>query len=305
MEPGESPEACLKRELHEEFAMETQIGDFFLSSRFSYPEGEIELLAFWAIPLSQPGQLTAHDKLQWVKPSKLTSYRLSPADIPIAEQIQASGLIHPANSEEKAMWIEEQLTNRDIGNPRVLSAMRAVPRHEFVPTESQADAYGDYPVSIGHGQTISQPYIVAYMTQILDPKSDEKILEIGTGSGYQTAILAELAGEVYSIEFISELADQAKERLKRLGYSNIRIKATDGYFGWSGASPFNGIMVTAALDHVPQALMDQLAPGGRMIIPVGAEGYQVLEIISKDADGRIEKRRGHSVRFVPFVHPED
>jgi protein-L-isoaspartate(D-aspartate) O-methyltransferase len=177
--------------------------------------------------------------------------------------------------------------------------MRSVPRHLFVPDEQRAGAYADHPLPIGSGQTISQPYIVAFMTEQLALKGGEKVLEIGTGSGYQAAVLAALAGKVYSIEIRKELADEARERLKRLGVANAEIRAGDGYQGWPSEAPFDAIIVTAAPERVPPPLLEQLARGGRMVIPVGGF-YQELKVIERTPAG-FQERSVLPVRFVPFI----
>ncbi len=197
--------------------------------------------------------------------------------------------------------VKRQIEARGISDERVLEAMRKVPRHEFVPDGYRAYAYTDGPLPIGEGQTISQPYIVALMTESLKLKPDDKVLEIGTGSGYQAAVLAEIVKEVYTIEIIEKLARRAEETLKRLGYDNVKVKAGDGYLGWPEYAPFDAIIVTCAPDHVPQPLVDQLADGGRMVIPVGSEyGIQTLYLLEKHGD-KLEKRSIIPVRFVPMT----
>jgi protein-L-isoaspartate(D-aspartate) O-methyltransferase len=179
--------------------------------------------------------------------------------------------------------------------------MRAVPRHEFVPETYRNSAYADTPLPIGLDQTISQPYIVALMTELVEPKPEHRILEVGTGSGYQAAVIGRIVKEVYSIEIIPQLAQSASERLKRLGYANIAVREGDGYQGWPDRAPFDGILVTAGATDVPKPLIDQLKPGGRMIIPVGAtSGSQVLKVIEKRADGSIRTEEVIPVRFVPL-----
>ena len=195
--------------------------------------------------------------------------------------------------------VEEQLRARGIRDNAVLAAMIRVPRHEFVPPAYQQEAYEDHPLPIGFEQTISQPYIVAYMTEAAQISRDERVLEIGTGSGYQAAVLAELARQVYTIEIIPELADRASSVLRKLGYANVQVRAGDGYAGWKEHAPFDAIVVTAAPDHVPQALVQQLAVNGRMIIPVGT-GEQEMRVITKTATGVTEERT-IPVRFVPLV----
>ena len=187
-------------------------------------------------------------------------------------------------------------------DPRVLSTMNTVPRHEFVPEKLQSLAYENRPLPIGHGQTISQPYIVAIMTELIRVDSHSRVLEIGTGSGYQAAILAELVNEVYSIEIIKPLAEQAAERLDRLGYHNVKTMHGDGYYGWEAQAPFDAIIVTAAASHVPPPLIKQLKVGGRMIIPVGSRFMaQELLLVIKEEDEKITTRQVLPVRFVPLT----
>ncbi len=195
--------------------------------------------------------------------------------------------------------VDNQIRARGIRDPRVLEVMRKVPRHEFVPADQAANAYDDNPLPIGLGQTISQPYIVAYMTEQLQVTPQSKVLEIGTGSGYQAAVLAELAKEVYSIEIVPDLARRSKETLATLGYSNVHVRAGDGYRGWPEQAPFDRIIVTAAPDHVPQPLVDQLAVGGRLIIPVG-DYYQQILILTKTPRGVVEEKT-IDVVFVPMT----
>lgn len=197
--------------------------------------------------------------------------------------------------------VRTQLAGRDIDNTEVLDAMRRVPRHEFVGPSERAHAYRDTPLPLAHGQTISQPYIVALMTQLARPTPADKALEVGTGSGYQAAVLAELTDHVYTIELEPDLARTAAARLIQLGYENVTVRSGDGYAGWSERAPFDIIIVTAAPEEVPQALLDQLAPGGRMIIPVGPiYSAQQLRLIERDADGQIHTRNIIPVRFVPM-----
>jgi len=198
------------------------------------------------------------------------------------------------------MMVEDQIENRGITNTELLRAMRKVPRHLFVPLEYQKVAYGDFPLPIGYDQTISQPYIVAYMTDIIRLGKNKKILEIGTGSGYQTAILAELSDSVFTVEIIPGLARESSDRLKLMKYKNIFFKCGDGYNGWAEHSPFDCIIVTAAAESIPLPLIDQLAENGRMVIPVGGPySVQDLILITKK-NGRTEKRILVPVRFVPF-----
>jgi len=187
-------------------------------------------------------------------------------------------------------------------DPRVMATMAAVPRHEFVPAEQKPHAYDDRPLPIGHGQTISQPYMVAAMTDLMKPKPDHVVLEIGTGSGYQAAVLAGLVREVYTIEIVDALARQAAARLTRLGYGNVTTKSGDGYYGWPEHGPYDSIMVTAASSHIPPPLLRQLKPGGRMVIPIGAPFMtQQLMLVEKNADGTVTTRQMMAVRFVPLT----
>jgi protein-L-isoaspartate(D-aspartate) O-methyltransferase len=198
--------------------------------------------------------------------------------------------------------IREQIEARGITDARVLAAMRKIPRHEFVPADRVPQAYDDTPLPIGHEQTISQPYIVALMTELARLSPQAKVLEVGTGSGYQAAILAEIVAEVYSIEIIEPLAQSATERLRHLGYRNVQVKFGDGYLGWPEQAPFDAIIVTAGADHVPPPLIEQLRPGGRLVIPVSdASGWQSLLLFEKDVDGNINERRIAPVAFVPLT----
>jgi protein-L-isoaspartate(D-aspartate) O-methyltransferase len=194
--------------------------------------------------------------------------------------------------------VKSQIEARGIKNKDVLEALIKVPRHEFVPENIQDFAYADEPLSIGSGQTISQPYIVAYMTEILDLKKSDRILEIGTGSGYQAAVLAELCDSVYTIEILPELSERAQKVLHKLNYQNIYFKIGNGFYGWKEKSPFDAIIVTAAPEEIPESLVEQLAEGGRMIIPVG-DFFQELYLITRTRDG-IKKRKTLPVRFVPL-----
>lgn len=196
--------------------------------------------------------------------------------------------------------VKDQIIDRGISDKATLRAMRKVPRHLFVPADVRDESYDDNPLPIGHGQTISQPYIVAYMTEISRPTPNKKVLEVGTGSGYQAAILAEITDTVYTIEIIPELAKEASDRFKKLGYKNIITRYGDGYKGWPEHSPFDIIIVTAAAEKIPQPLLDQLAENGRLVIPVG-EPYAVQELIlAVKKNGKIESKRLTYVRFVPF-----
>ena len=205
---------------------------------------------------------------------------------------------------ERSRMVAEQIEARGVRDPRVLAAMRTVPRHRFVPADLEDSAYADTPLPIGYGQTISQPYIVACMTEALGLESGDKVLEVGTGSGYQAAVLAMLTPEVYTVEIIAPLAEQAADRLARLGCTTVRTRLGDGYYGWEEAAPFDAIIVTAACGHVPPPLVQQLAPGGRIIIPVGGVyEVQVLVLVTKATDGSIGTRELLPVRFVPLTGP--
>lgn len=212
----------------------------------------------------------------------------------------------PAASEDfaaarKAM-VADQLAApaRGIKDPRVLQAMATVPRHEFVPEARRKFAYADHPLPIGHSQTISQPYVVAFMTEQLNPKPTDRVLEIGTGSGYQAAVLSRLVAEVYSIEIVEPLAQRAEADLKRLGFRNVHVRAGDGYQGWPEHAPFDAIIVTCAPDRIPKALVEQLKDGGRMIIPVGTAASQHLYLLQKRG-AEIEQQRVLPVQFVPMT----
>jgi protein-L-isoaspartate(D-aspartate) O-methyltransferase len=232
---------------------------------------------------------------------------LSPSAVP---QPTIVSQFTPANAGDETIYAQrrermviETIERRGITDEDVLSAMRAVPRHLFVPEGDQDYAYGDHPLPIGYGQTISQPYIVALMTELLELKEGDKVLEVGTGSGYQAAILGKIPGiEVYTIEIIPELAASAQERLADLGYTQVHCKEADGYFGWPEQAPFDAIIVTAAPDHIPQPLVDQLAKGGRMVVPVGPPGgYQTLWKLVKQPDGEVKNYNMGGVAFVPLT----
>ena len=199
----------------------------------------------------------------------------------------------------------ETWTGRGAFSGPVMEALARVPRHAFVRQGDTASAYVNRPQSIGHGQTISQPYIVALMTELLDLGVDDRVLEIGTGSGYQSAVLAELAGRVFSVEVVEALAADARRRLRDLGYDNIDVRTGDGYAGWPERMPFDAIIVTAAPERIPETLVDQLRPGGRMVVPIGrVHEVQSLYLGAKDADGRFEAQKTLPVAFVPMVHKD-
>jgi protein-L-isoaspartate(D-aspartate) O-methyltransferase len=203
-----------------------------------------------------------------------------------------------SSAEARVRMVREQIAGRGITDPRVLAAMSRVPRHELVPEGVRAHAYEDRPLPIGHDQTISQPFVVAYMTEQLGLRGGERVLEVGTGSGYQAAVLAEIAGEVYTIEIVEPLGKRAQSDLQRLGYKNVHVRVGDGYRGWPELAPFDAIVVTAAPEHVPQPLVDQLAVGGRLVLPVGGFDQELLRI-ERRADGLHEERL-IDVRFVPM-----
>jgi protein-L-isoaspartate(D-aspartate) O-methyltransferase len=202
---------------------------------------------------------------------------------------------------QRENMVETQIAQRGIKDKLVLDAMRKVPRHLLVPEKIRPYAYDDMPLPIGEGQTISQPYIVALMTELIKPNKDMKVLEIGTGSGYQAAVLAEIVKEVYTIEIFESLGIRAQRDLKALGYDNIQVKVGDGYKGWPEEAPFEAIIVTAAPEEIPQPLIDQLAEGGRMIIPVGDEGKVQQLVLGEKIKGKFRTRFISSVRFVPFL----
>lgn len=239
------------------------------------------------VPLATEAALTIATPL---KPLQVSP----PADASTAEAYAAM----------RQAMVEQQLKGRDISNEAVLAAMASVPRHEFVSADYLDQAYDDHPLPIGYGQTISQPYIVALMTELIDLQPGERVLEIGTGSGYQAAILAQLTDQVYTIEIIPELADQARRTFERLGYTQITAKQADGYWGWEAYAPFDAIIVTAAPDHIPQPLVNQLADGGKMVIPIGPPGgYQSLWLLERKGDEILRYNWG-GVRFVPLTRTE-
>jgi len=198
--------------------------------------------------------------------------------------------------------VTEQLIPQGISDSATIAAMRAVPRHEFVPPDQRAYAYLDTPLPIGHDQTISQPVVVAFMTQVVAPRPGMRVLEVGTGSGYQAAVLAETGARVWTIEIFGALAEEAKARLARLGYRGVTVRHGDGYAGWPEEAPFDAVVVTAGADSIPPALIEQLAPGGRLVMPVGDPTVdQQLVLLEKDASGRVASKRLLPVRFVPLL----
>lgn len=218
-----------------------------------------------------------------------------------APEAGAAGAGSDDYASERAEMVSRQIAGRDVRDERVLAAMRKVPRHEFVPESEKRLAYHDTPLPIGEGQTISQPYIVALMTELAQLARNHRVLEVGTGSGYQAAVLAEIVDHVYSIEIESTLAQRASEVLQRLGYNNITVRTGDGYTGWAQHAPFDVIVITAAPDHVPEPLVEQLKPGGRMVVPVGpVSATQQLRVLEKDAAGNVTSTVVAPVRFVPL-----
>jgi len=219
--------------------------------------------------------------------------------------ITVSGLGQTDYKLQRAHMVEKQLKNRGITDRHTLQAMSRVPRHEFVPDRLKGDAYDDGPLPIGEGQTISQPYIVAYMTQSLNLKPSDKVLEIGTGSGYQAAVLAEIVDSVYTIEIVEKLGHRAEDLLQRLEYSNVFVKVGDGYGGWPEKAPFDAIIVTAGAEEVPPPLLEQLNEGGRLIIPKGGQGSVQQLILATKSKNKIKTEKLLPVRFVPFTRDGD
>jgi protein-L-isoaspartate(D-aspartate) O-methyltransferase len=220
----------------------------------------------------------------------------------VAADTEYAGARNALIEEIRAWAARDAIIESESFETAILGALAAVPRHEFVPGNLKSEAYENHPLPIGYGQTISQPYIVALMTDLVRPEADDVVLEVGTGSGYQAAVLAQRVRLVYSLEIIAPLAEQAAERLQRLEYDNIETKLGDGYFGWEEHAPYDAIVVTAAASHVPPPLIQQLKPGGRMVIPVGGRfAVQYLLMIEKDENGEIRTRQITAVRFVPLT----
>jgi len=217
----------------------------------------------------------------------------------LASACQAGPPVSDETARLREAMVRQQIEARGVHHRPTLEAMRKVPRHEFVPPGQRAGAYADHPLPIGHRQTISQPYIVAFMTEALDLEAGDRVLEVGTGSGYQAAVLAEIVEEVYTIEIVEPLARESGERLERLGYTNVHVRAGDGYRGWPEQAPFDAIIVTAAAPRIPEALKEQLASGGRLIIPVG-DDVQELRLLTRRGD-RFEEKSVLPVRFVPMT----
>ncbi len=229
------------------------------------------------------------------KPSPTPTVKPSPTPEPTPTAVIDRGYL----GRQQMVW--NQIRARGVTDEAVLTAMETVPRHEFVPDKYLDQAYADHPLPIGYGQTISQPFIVAWMTELLQLERGDKVLEIGTGSAYQAAVLAEVTDQVYTMEIIEELEKSAEERLKRLGYTQVKVKHADGYYGWEEYAPYDAIIVTCAPDHIPQPLIQQLKDGGRLVIPVGPPGgYQSLWLITKQGDQVLTRNLG-GVRFVPLT----
>lgn len=233
---------------------------------------------------------------------KLRSIRAAAVCIAVLTHCTQTFAANDAYAKARERMVKDQIEARDVRDPAVLAAMRAVPRHEFVPATRIGDAHRDGPLPIGHGQTISQPYIVASMTEELALEPGDRVLEVGTGSGYQAAVLAEITPHVYSIEIVEPLASAATKRLQRLGYETVQTRHGDGWFGWPQAAPFDAIVVTAAPSQIPPSLVKQLKLGGRLVIPVGPQfATQTLVVVTKQPDGRVHTRSLYAVRFVPFT----
>jgi len=252
-------------------------------------------------PFAEPNQPLIEPNQPAAEPNKPAGELEDPNNKKVLRPVHR----HPAYTErrvERARMVDWQIEARAVKDPNVLSAMRTVPRHIFVRSTEQRYAYTDNPLPIGYQQTISQPYIVAFMTEALQLTRKSKVLEIGTGSGYQAAVCAEIAREVYSIEIVEELAKISKERLKELGYRNVFTKYGDGFFGWKEHAPFDAIIGTAAAGRIPEPLIEQLKPGGRMILPFGSpRGFQYLVLVTKDKEGKISRKNVMPVRFVPMT----
>jgi len=248
------------------------------------------ICVFLLIGLARPGMRAQ------AEPAGVTATKESPRE--------SSNAQHPrfeVRKAERLKMVREQIEKRGVRDPKVLEAMRQVPRHLFVPENLNSDAYDDTPLPIGYGQTISQPYIVAFMTEIVHIKPTDKVLEIGTGSGYQAAVASELTDRLFTIEIVEKLGIEARQRLEKLGYKTVNTFIGDGYFGLKEQAPFDVIIVTAAATHVPAPLLKQLKPGGRMIIPVGSYGTQELIIVTRDDQGGVRTRSVLPVRFVPLT----
>lgn len=253
------------------------------------------------LPPTEPNQPSVEPNQPITEPNKPVGDLEDPNDKKVLRPLHRNRAF-TERVEERSRMVDWQIESRAVKDPNVLSAMRTVPRHAFVRSTEQRYAYTDNPLPIGYDQTISQPYIVAFMTEALQLTRNSKVLEIGTGSGYQAAVCAEIAQEVYSIEIVEELAKISKERLKELGYRNVFTKYGDGFFGWKEHAPFDAIIGTAAAGRIPEPLIEQLKPGGIMILPYGTpRGLQYLVLVTKDKDGNISRKNVMPVRFVPMT----
>jgi protein-L-isoaspartate(D-aspartate) O-methyltransferase len=265
-------------------------------------------LGVWIILLvaqeHDQGSLPSQSRMNRVTPGQATA-RASDPNHNVPDDVPQENRRHPAFGErtkERQQMVHQQMKLRGTSDPNVLAAMQAVPRHAFVLPQYQGQAYADYPLPIDHNQTISQPYIVAFMTEALALDPNDRVLEIGTGSGYQAAVCAEIAKEVYSIEIIEPLAQSAAKRLKDLGYENVHVRGGDGFFGWPEHAPFDAIIGTAAAGRIPPPLLEQLKVKGRMILPQeDDQGFQYLIMITKASDGKIQRKTILPVRFVPMT----
>ncbi len=256
-------------------------------------------LALWILLVACSAEVTPTSVSERVPPpTAVVVETVAPASSPMAEDEDPYQL-------ERQVMVEQGIVGWGITDPAVIEVMGAVPRHEFVPDEFLGQAYENHPLPIGYGQTISQPYIVALMTQALELSEDDTVLEIGTGSGYQAAVLAELVKEVYTVEIIGPLVERAEETLRRLGYDNVVVRHADGYFGWEEHAPFDAIIVTAAPDHIPQPLVNQLKLDGKLILPVGpVGGFQTLWLVTRVSEEEVHTQNLGSVRFVPLTREE-
>ncbi len=258
-------------------------------------------LAATLVALAIIGQLSYELLLAPASTPESPSARSKLRDPPALKSVTETELQEQRYQRLRTAMVAQQIESRGVNDRQVLDAMRRVPRHLFVPDLLRESAYADRPLPIGHGQTISQPLVVAEMTQLSRPTPTATALDVGTGSGYQAAILAELVDQVYSIEILKPLADEARDRLQTLGYKNVEVRHGDGYRGWPEQAPFDLIIVAAAPDHVPEPLIEQLKPGGRLVIPVGARFFQRLVVIEKQLDGTIVRHYVESVSFVPMT----
>ncbi len=258
-------------------------------------------LASTLVAMAVIGRLSYELLLAPASTPESPSARSKLRDPPALNVVAETELQEQRYQQLRTAMVAQQIVSRGVNDRQVLDAMRRVPRHLFVPDLLRESAYADRPLPIGHGQTISQPLVVAEMTQLSRPTPTATALDVGTGSGYQAAILAELVDQVYSIEILKPLADEARDRLQTLGYKNVEVRHGDGYRGWPEQAPFDLIIVAAAPDHVPEPLIEQLKPGGRLVIPVGARFFQRLVVIEKQLDGTIVRHYVESVSFVPMT----